>query len=138
MFDAVDAPFPPILSSDFQFTFTYDRYLNIYRYKKHPVNIKNFKGFYICSDKIRSVPIGNYLFKCFEGTYIMKNCICDGVVDCPGVHSLDEWGCQCEEITSTNCKWMIKAKEEKFVHHFITCPLMAPVNCTNSGKMTVQ
>ena len=118
LFNAVDAPFPPILSSDFQFTFTYDRYLNIYRYKKHPVNSKNFKGFYICSDKVRSVSIGNHLFKCFEGTYIMKKHICDGVVDCPGVHGLDEWGCQCEEITSTNCKWMIKSKGRKICSPF--------------------
>ena len=118
LFDAIGAQFPPILSPNFQFVFSYDRYLNIYKYKKHAVNIKEFKGVYICSDEVRPVPIGNNLFKCMDGTHILLDQVCDGKIDCPGEQHLDELECQCEEITNNKCRWIIRTKTRKLCSPF--------------------
>ena len=118
LFDAIGAQFPPILSPDFQFVFSYDRYLNIYKYKKQAVNIKEFKGVYICSGEVRRVPIGIKLFKCTDDTHILLDQVCDGKIDCPGEQPSDELECQCEEITNNKCRWIIKTKTRKLCSPF--------------------
>ena len=113
LFDAIGTQFPQILSPDLQFVFSYDRYLNIYTYKKHTGNINKFKGVYICSDEVKPVPMGNNLFRCMDNTHILLDQICDGKIDCPGEQDSDELGCHCKEIINNKCKWMIQTEKSK-------------------------
>ena len=118
LFDAVGGPFPPILSPDLQFVFSYDRYLNIYKYKKHALDINKIKGVYVCKNEVRPVPIGNNLFKCMENTHVLLDQVCDGKIDCPGQYALDELECQCEKIIKSRCKWISKNNTRKLCSPF--------------------
>ena len=111
LFNAVDAIFPPILSSDLNYIVTLKKYFNIYRYRFSKVLTGKEQGLYIYSQKhIFSVTGGN-LFGCKTGTYILQKFLCDGIKDCPGGEEEDEKNCQCEAASYVNrttrpCKYM--------------------------------
>ena len=94
LFNAVSIEFPPILSPDFSFILSYQRYSDIYIYEKHVVKNNSAEGIFICSDDLMSIFKGANIFKCGNGTFISQQYVCDGLVDCPGYQSLDEIDCQ--------------------------------------------
>ena len=52
LFNAVSIEFPPILSPDFSFILSYQRYSNIYIYEKHIVKNNSAEGIFICLDDL--------------------------------------------------------------------------------------
>ena len=63
--------------------------------KYYHANMSRYQeGFHTYSTKMTNVIVGNNLYKCKGGGYILFQYICDGVVDCPVTNS-DELICPC-------------------------------------------
>ena len=111
LFDAISVVFPRILSPDFNFVLSYQRYSNIYKYEKQVVKNNSAEGIYISSEHLMLISKGDNTFKCENGTFISQQYVCDGIANCPGYQPLDEMGCHCHSDTKENysgkCKWII-------------------------------
>ena len=102
LFNAVNIIFPPILSSDLNYIITYQRYLNIYRYRFSKSLKGKEKGIYIYPQKNIIAVAGGNLFQCKTGTHILQTFVCDGVKDCPGDKEDDEKNCHCQATSFVN------------------------------------
>ena len=90
MFDAISSTFPPfitILKQSWIYKFSYQKYLNIYEYKRDIISNDNAEGFHICVAEKIPIFIGSNMYKCAKGGYISSQFICDGNKDCPNDYS---------------------------------------------------
>ena len=80
------------------------RHLNELKYQHHIVTSWKHEGYSVyISEKIQ-LNLRRLLFQCLNGTYILHEYVCDGIVDCIRDYS-DEHMCICNDtIYTENCK----------------------------------
>ena len=87
---ATVAHFPPIFSiyklhKPYLRKFTYQVYLNVYRYQTDYIFSADAEGFHLCETekiKLSKRDLGDNIFDCVNGPYISHFSLCDGIVDC--------------------------------------------------------
>ena len=110
LFDAIHGIFSPIFIEYEQklHVFTYERFSNVFYYRKDKVfNISN-KAFGIFIKKSKKLVIGTNLVKCNFSTYMSIQYLYDDQIDCLGNEPTDEMKCQCKrtQVYSHHCKFL--------------------------------
>ncbi len=99
IFEAISGKISPIISlirpkSRFIQKFTYNKFLNVFKYVSDIAELQNTEGFYICQADAHRILIHTNVFHCSDGSYISYQFVCDELVDCPNDNS-DEHYCHC-------------------------------------------
>ena len=120
LFDAIGTKFPPIFIEDAKQIVTYEKFANVYNYKKHIVPDSLLEAFAIYTQKSTKYFIGGNLFKCNNSVHISVFYICDDIIDCPGESRTDEIKCQCNTTQhySPSCKYILDGKRERTCSDF--------------------
>ena len=138
LFDAVDVIFPPVISYDMKYKFTYEIYDNYYHYEKQDINGATVEGLYFNPHKEEKFILGNNLFKCENQVYISFSFVCNGEKDCPDLDHTDEKLCFCNNSNdfATKCKYIIqKDIGHKKCSPFYYIKIQGMCNMYNSIKL---
>ena len=115
LFEATRIQFLPIFIENAKWIATYERFANVYNYKRHFVHNGSMEAYAVYKQRPVKHFIGGNLFKCNGNVYISIYYVCDDKIDCPGENLTDEIGCQCKGIQkiSSKCKFILDDKRNK-------------------------
>ena len=115
LFEGTRIQLLPIFIENAKWTATYERFANVYNYKRHFVHNSTTEAYAIYKQRPVEHFMGGNLFKCSGNVYISIYFICDDKIDCSGANLADEIGCQCKDTQniSSKCKFMIDDKRGK-------------------------